>query len=656
VGNSGLNRQNSEYSGFLKSQPMPRAVILTALPVEYWAVRAHLTDLREETHLQGTVYERGKFAGNGQEWEVGIAEIDAGNVGATVEVEWATAHFQPNILFSVGIAGGIKNVKTGDVVAATKVYSYKLGNSHVSPVRMVESNYALVQRAKSEARKADWLQRLSNHPVVQPHVFVAPIVSVDRIIKSSESDDFQFLSVSCAEAIAVDMEGFCFLNAAKIYPNVQSIVIRGISGVIGEKDNSLELKQTPQEKAACFASAFTFEMLSKLCVEEPASMTISQDNQPLERTRQGTSCKDVTERQNREHYCGVKDMHQDDSIDVVIVTALEKERDAVLRYLDSPQTVESKNRVVYKSYLQHETSSSGYNILLLCLGGMGNVQAATAVTQAIDVWNPAAIVLVGIMGGVEGSDRLLGDLIIAEQIVGYELGKIKETETERRFEALRPAHLLVEKARHFPPQKWMLDSRILPRPDGTSGRVIPKVHFGIVVSGEKVIADTITVPELQSSWVKLIGVEMESFGTALAVYQSDSAPAMLMVKSICDWADPKKNDEWQAYAADIAAAYVVNFLKSKPIDYRGDNRVQTKLAPSFSGKAKIELCRRLGKDWLDLADYFEIPEYQRSRFDQGRECQGIWEWLRERNQLYSLHDALINIDRQDLVELLGTKN
>ncbi|WP_333317464.1 phosphorylase family protein [Microcoleus sp. D3_18a_C4] len=352
-----------------------------------------------------------------------------------------------------------------------------------------------------------------------------------------------------------------------------------------------------------------------------------------------------------------KDMSQDNVADVVIVTALEKERDAVLRYLDSPEKVSSKNRTVHKAYLQHENSETGYQVVVLCLGAMGNVQSAIAVTQAIDIWNPAAIVLTGIMGGVEHSERSLGDLIVAEQIVSYESGKVKDTGTETRFQVQLPTYKMIEKARHFPDEKWVRDRRTIPRPDGQSGRGIPQVHFEVVASGEKVIADTITVPKLQSYWNKLAGVEMEGFGTALAVYQADSAPAMLMVKGICDWANPNKNNEWQVYAADVAAAYVVNFLKSKPIECLGKSRVQPKVIPTkvvsnLSGPVKFQLCQRLGDSWSDLADYLEIPEYHRRRFTKGRECQDVLEWLRERDRLHTLTGALEFINRPDLINIL----
>ena len=98
---------------------MSCAVILTALPVEYLAVRAHLQALQEEVHAQGKIYERGTFSAAGQEWEIGIVEIGEGNVRAALEAERAIAYFKPDVILFVGVAGGIKEVAIGDVVVST---------------------------------------------------------------------------------------------------------------------------------------------------------------------------------------------------------------------------------------------------------------------------------------------------------------------------------------------------------------------------------------------------------------------------------------------------------------------------------------------------------------------------------------------------------
>jgi conflict system STAND superfamily ATPase/bDLD-like protein len=59
----------------------------------------------------------------------------------------------------------------------------------------------------------------------------------------------------------------------------------------------------------------------------------------------------------------------------------------------------------------------------------------------------------------------------------------------------------------------------------------------------------------------------------------------------------------------------------------------------FTGPQKLAFARRLGNNWQDLADYFDIPSDQRQRFTPGREPQGVWEWL----------DALRYIERTDIV-------
>jgi nucleoside phosphorylase len=81
------------------SNDLCRAVIVTALPIEFSAVCEHLDDRKEDTHPNGTVYERGRFRpASGREWEVIVVEIGAGNPGAAAEVERAIAYWRPNVI------------------------------------------------------------------------------------------------------------------------------------------------------------------------------------------------------------------------------------------------------------------------------------------------------------------------------------------------------------------------------------------------------------------------------------------------------------------------------------------------------------------------------------------------------------------------------
>ena len=104
-----------------------------------------------------------------------------------------------------------------------------------------------------------------------------------------------------------------------------------------------------------------------------------------------------------------------ENVDLVVITALDIERNAMLRYLPNAERIVNRGRVYYRTKL-FKGSDEYLDVLLLSLPYMGNVSASIAVTQAIEVWNPRFIILAGIAGGFKSDEAQLGDLIIAEAV------------------------------------------------------------------------------------------------------------------------------------------------------------------------------------------------------------------------------------------------
>src|SRR5712691_954998 len=169
------------------------AVVLTALSVEFKAARAQLTSLRTVEHPSGTIYEMGQFFSGGQQWTVAIVQTGSGNVRAAIEAERAIAHFNPSHVFFLGVAGGIKDVNLGDVVAASKVYGYETGKAadeFRTRTDIGESSYDLVQRAMRVARDDRWQQRLIGTTHTNPRAVVAPIAAGEKVVSSTSSSTF----------------------------------------------------------------------------------------------------------------------------------------------------------------------------------------------------------------------------------------------------------------------------------------------------------------------------------------------------------------------------------------------------------------------------------------------------------------------------------
>lgn len=242
----------------------PVAVIITALPVEYNAVRSHLTNIKEQVHPQGTIYEKGIFSSNGQSWDVAIAETGEGNEQTALEVERAIQYFNPRIILFVGVAGGIKDVEIGDVVVASKVYGYesgKAGEAFKPRPEVGMPNYKMINRSRAEARKDDWLQRVEELTSPRPNVFIKPIAAGSKVINSIRSTVYEFIKSNYDDTLAVEMEGYGFLRAAYANPSVCALVIRGISDLIEGKEAAD--KAGSQKIASVHAGAFAFEVLAK---------------------------------------------------------------------------------------------------------------------------------------------------------------------------------------------------------------------------------------------------------------------------------------------------------------------------------------------------------------------------------------------------------
>ncbi|MBI5016539.1 MAG: 5'-methylthioadenosine/S-adenosylhomocysteine nucleosidase [Deltaproteobacteria bacterium] len=235
---------------------------MSALSIEYAAVQAHLVDLHEEEDAVGTVYEVGTFGERELRWTVCLGEVGAGNAGAAASVERALLHFRPTVALFVGVAGGIKDVAIGDVVAATKIYGYesgKEGTTGLLPRPDVGiSAYRLIQRARAEARKGQWYKTLCEVDMSSlPRVFVAPIAAGEKIVASSQSQTAKFLREHYGDALAVEMEGAGFLRALHAHIDTAALVVRGISDLLSgkAKADSAGSQQVASRNAAAFAMA-----------------------------------------------------------------------------------------------------------------------------------------------------------------------------------------------------------------------------------------------------------------------------------------------------------------------------------------------------------------------------------------------------------------
>lgn len=248
------------------------------------------------------------------------------------------------------------------------------------------------------------------------------------------------------------------------------------------------------------------------------------------------------------------------------MTALPKELAAVLEYFPTLEKVTvGDSRTYYQGIVVAHDGTSKYRVVAALLQSMGNVQAAAETAELMQHWTPRYVVMCGIAGGLRRGELQLGDVVVGTEVVYYELGKVREGGVERRPVSYRSDSLLIDRAMHMH-QGSAWRARLPSRPDrSASDARVPAVHFAPVASGDKVIASAADAEGLRSLHPKLAAVEMEGGGVAASAFAAARRVGFLVVRSICDFADRSKNDNWQEYAAHASASFLSDFLATRPV-------------------------------------------------------------------------------------------
>lgn len=262
-------------------------------------------------------------------------------------------------------------------------------------------------------------------------------------------------------------------------------------------------------------------------------------------------------------------MRGKDGVDLAILTALEVERAAICSVfgLGDGQREKRGGRVYWRGQLRLEDGEF-YEIVVGQPREMGQVEAALLASDAIRDWSPSAALLVGIAASAK-KDVKLGDVVVGHSVLYHEHGKVTPEGTQAHPEMIVADALLLNQVVGLP--SWAESVPAVP-PDGTIRH--PRVHHGVIASGEKVIADAATRGAIAATHRKIMAIEMESYGFSRAVWQSLGQVRHLNIRGICDEGDEKKDDRWHLYAATSAAAFARHFLRDRPIEPKGSVRPQ----------------------------------------------------------------------------------
>ncbi len=237
---------------------------------------------------------------------------------------------------------------------------------------------------------------------------------------------------------------------------------------------------------------------------------------------------------------------------LILLTVNDHETDALLDAFPT-EGHETRGKVTYTLLGDMAGLRLVHTISEMGSGSVGAAQQRSR--EAIEHWSPVALVAVGIAFGMDETRQSIGDVLVATQVQDYELSRLNDDGTlTPRGDRPHSSDTLTNRLRQTD------TTRRRAEPDW------PKVRFGLLLSGQKLVDNVDYRNSLRAQFGGTIGGEMEAQG----VYVSATADKVdwAIVKGICDWGHAKNNaekDAWQKTAARNAVRVVKAALELGPL-------------------------------------------------------------------------------------------
>ncbi len=241
---------------------------------------------------------------------------------------------------------------------------------------------------------------------------------------------------------------------------------------------------------------------------------------------------------------------------LAILSALPQEQAGIAALLTNASSTTHAGR--------HYTSGQLYGQpVVLSLGGIGKVAAASAATSLIERFGVQAVVFTGVAGGL-GDAVHVGDVVVAD---GYAQHDMDASPIFKRYEAPGYGRLRFDCDATLTAQLAQAVQRCVDTDAATwtaeLGLPAPQLHQGLVVSGDRFVSSAAEVHALrsglQAASLDALAVEME--GAAVAQVCHDYAVPFAAMRSISDRADDNAHIDFPRFIQTISSRYALAVMQ-----------------------------------------------------------------------------------------------